>query len=185
MTVNNTVVTSSNLIQGPATLYLGLFGAAEPALITAAAGVAFTDVGGTRDGVTIGFADEYSVLEVDQVIYEVGRVRTKRVITVATSMAEATLDNLALAINNSAPAAGVLEGDDGPMAFRPGYRALLLDGLAPGGQRRRIIVRKVLQTENVEAGYMKDGQMLFPVTFTGHWVSTSVKPFKITDEALV
>lgn len=174
-------VSSTNLIQGPATLYVGTFGATEPATIAAAPTTPWRDVGGTKDGCELGVADEYQALTVDQVVYEIERRRTGRVVTVKTSLAEATLENLAVAIANTAPTAGVLTADDGLSAFAPAYSAILLDGIAPGGFRRRIIVRKVLSTDNVAMAYKKDGQTLIPVTFTGHWVSASIKPFVITD----
>jgi len=174
-------VTSTNLIQGPATLYFAPFGTAEPLTVAAVPAVDWVDLGGTKDGVEMAIADEYAVLEVDQIIYEIGRTRTKRMLTVKTNLAEATLENLARSINNTAPAANVLEGDDGVAAFIPSYGAILLDGLAPGGFRRRAIFRKVLQTDAVASSYKKDGQTLIPVTFAGHWVSTSIRPFKIED----
>lgn len=175
-------VTATNLIQGPATVYHGAFGATEP--LTAGTELdqaVWTDVGGTRDGVELTVADEYAVLEVDQLIYEAGRKRTKRVVTAKTSLAEATLDNLALAINNTGPVSDVLTADDGLAAFSPAYSSLIIDGHAPGGFRRRIILRKVLATDSVGMAYKKDGQTLIPVTWTLHWVSTSIRPFKIED----
>lgn len=174
-------VTSTNLIQGPGTLYHAVFGTAEPVTVSTVPAAGWVDMGATKDGIELEIADEYSVLEVDQVIYEVGRVRTKRAITIAANLAEATLANLAKAINNTAPAANVVEGDDGLTAFNPAYSAILLDGIAPGGFRRRIIVRKVLQVDAVKAAYKKDDQVLIPVKFAGHWVSSSIKPFKIED----
>ena len=174
-------VTATNLIQGPASLYYGAFGALEPLTIDEEPGAAWRDLGGTKDGVTMTIASEYAVLEVDQIVDEIGRTRTKRVVTIATNLAEATLENLALAMANGAPAAGVLEPDDGIEAFLPGYGAVLLEGIAPGGFRRRGIFRKVLSTESVESAYKKDGQTLIPVTFTGHWVSQSIRPFRIED----
>lgn len=174
-------VTSTNLIQGPATLYVGPFGTAEPATLAAAPGTGWIDVGGTKDGIELAVADEYAVLSVDQIIYEIERRRTGRVLTIKTTMAEATLDNFAAAINNTAPAAGALVLDDGLAAFAPAYRAAILDGLAPGGFRRRVILRKTLSTDSVGTAYKKDGQTLIPVTFTGHWVSTSVRPLVVTD----
>jgi hypothetical protein len=174
-------VTSSNLIQGPATLYLGAFGAVEPATIATAPAAAWTDVGGTKEGVEWSVADEYAVLDVDQEIHEIERRRIKRVVTLKTSLAEATLVNLAQAIANTAPASNVVEGDVGLAAFNPAYRALLLDGIAPGGFRRRFVLRKCLPTDAVATAYKKDGQKLLPVTWTGHWVSASIKPFKIED----
>ena len=174
-------VSSTNLIQGPATLYHGAFGSAEPGTVATVPGVAFTDVGGTKDGVSLIVADEYAVLEVDQIIYEVARRRTKRVVQIKTQMAEATLENLARAVNNTAPSASKLVADDGLTAFAPAYSAVILDGIAPGGFKRRVIVRKVLATDSVEVAYKKTDQSLIPVTFTAHWVSPSIKPFDVED----
>ncbi len=174
-------VTTTNLIQGPAVLYQATFGATEPATVATAPISPWVDLGGTQDGVALKISDKWAVLGVDQVIYEVERRRTDRAVMVSTNLAEATLANLAIAINNTAPTANVLTADDGLTAFNPPYTAVLLDGIAPGGFKRRIIVRKVLSTEDVEMAYKKDGQTLIPVTFTGHWISPSIKPFVITD----
>ena len=174
-------VTSTNLIQGPAVVYSAVFGAVEPATVATVPAVAWTDVGGTKDGVELTVADEYAVLDVDQIIYEIARRRTKRVVSVKTSLAEATLANLALAIASTAPVANVLNADDGLAAFAPAYGALLIDGIAPGGFRRRVIIRKTLPTDSVGMAYKKDGQTLLPVTWTLHWVSASIAPFIITD----
>lgn len=181
-------VTASNLIQGPATLYAAVFGSAEPTTVATTPAAPFADLGGTQDGVELGIADDYSVLSVDQIVYEIARRRTNRVLTVKTNLAEATLANLALAINNTAPAAvtgppatNLLTLDDGLNAFAPQYTAIILDGIAPGGFRRRFIMRKCLSTDSVATSYKKDGQTLIPVTFTGHWVSSSIAPLAITD----
>jgi hypothetical protein len=174
-------VTSTNLIQGPAVVYLAPFGTAEPATIAAAPAAGWVDVGGTKDGVELNIADDYAVLDVDQIIYEIARRRTKRVVTTKTSLAEATLTNLAAAVNNTAPAANVLTADDGLAAFAPAYSALIIDGIAPGGFKRRITIRKTLATDSVGLAYKKDAQTLVPVTWTLHWVSASLAPFKIED----
>lgn len=174
-------VTTSNLIQGPAVLYHAVFGATEPATVSAAPAVAWTDVGGTKDGVELTIADEYGVLDVDQEVHEMGRRRTKRVISVKTQLAEATLDNLARATANSAPLTNVMEGDVGLAAFAPAYSAILLDGIAPGGFRRRIILRRTLPTDSVGVAYKKDGMTLIPVTWTAHFVTSAIKPYKIED----
>lgn len=174
-------VTSTNLIQGPATLCTGAFGATEPATIAMTPTTGWADVGGTKEGAELIVADEYAVLDVDQIIYEIARRRTKRVVSVKTSLAEATLANLALAIANAAPVANVLTADDGLAAFAPDYGALIVDGIAPAGFRRRIIIRKTLPTDSVGMAYKKDGMTLLPVTWTLHWVSASIPPFKIED----
>lgn len=176
-------VTATNLIQGPAVMYLGAFGVTEPATIATTPGVGWTDVGGTQDGVTYAVELEFSELSVDQVVDIPGQRITKRVTKIKTNLAEATLANMALALNELAAvvAANKLTPTNGVAAFTPNYAAVLLDGLAPGGFRRRFIGRKMLQTGNIESAYKKDGQLLIPVEFTGHYVSSSIAPFVIED----
>lgn len=174
-------VTASNLIQGPATIYGGIFGATEPATIATAPGVGWTDLGGTKDGVTLNVEQTFADLTVDQIVDVVARRRTGRMVSITTTLAEATLENLARAISNAAPVANVLNLDDGLAAFSPAYGAYLFDGIAPGGFRRRVILRKTLATGNVAMAYTKDGQTVIPTTFAGHWVSASIALIKIED----
>jgi hypothetical protein len=174
-------VTSTNLIQGPATLYVGTFGLAEPLTVSAAPAAGWIDVGGTSGGVELNISSEYANLTVDQIIDIIESRRTGREVTVKTSLAEATLDNLARAIGNAAPAANVLNLDDNAAAFKPPYSAILIDGIAPGGFRRRIVVRKTIPTDAVGMSYKKDDQTLLPVTWRLHWVSSSITPLKIED----
>lgn len=175
-------VTTSNLLQGPATIYRGAFGAVEPVDIDTAPGVGWTDVGGTKDGLEFTDASEWAELEVDQLTMTPERRRIKRTVSAKTSMAEATLENLARSTSNSAPVDGVLTVDDGIAAFKPDYDALIIDGHAPGGKRRRITIRKTLSTDSVGMAYKKDAQTLVPVTWTAHWVSPSIPAYKIEDE---
>ena len=184
-------VTATNLIQGPASLYVGDFGETEPAdtAVASAPGGDWTDMGGTQDGVRLIINQEYTELEVDQVVDVPGRRLTKRDVQVATNLAEPTLDNLTYVLNGGAVTSGgtggtAYEAYDPAMdnsATQPTYHALLLDGWAPNGKQRRVIVRKVLSVESVESAYKKDEQTLWPVTFAAHWVSTSIKPFHIVD----
>lgn len=172
-------VTATNLIQGPATLYIATFGATEPATIATAPGAGWTDVGGTQDGVNLSVELEFSELSVDQVVDIPAQRVMKRVPKIKTNLAEPTLVNLAAALNELAAsvAANKFTPSNGLAAFTPNYAAILLDGIAPGGFKRRVIVRKCLQIGNVESSYKKDGQTLFPVEFAGHYVSSSIAPF--------
>ena len=174
-------VTSTNLIQGPATVYVAPFGTADPATIATAPAAAWIDVGGTKGGLELNVSSEFATLTVDQIVDIIESRRTGREVTVKTTMAEATLENIAQAIANAAPVANVLELDDGLAAFKPAYSAILIDGIAPGGFRRRIIVRKTLPTDAVGIGYKKDDQTVVPVTWKLHWVSTVIKSLKIED----
>ena len=184
-------VTTTNLVQGPATLYSAAYGATEPAdtaVNTTPAASTWTDVGGTQDGVKLTVDQSYTELEVDQVVDRVGSRLTKRDFTVETSMAEVTLSNLSLALNGGTSASGAgyasFEPSFASSATQPTYKALLFDGWAPGTSAftRRVIVRKTLSTDAVEMGYTKDKQTLFGVKFSGHYVSASIAPIHVVDQ---
>jgi hypothetical protein len=182
--------TSSNLIMGPGTLYTGTFGATEPldtAVNTAPAASAWTDIGGTSDGVTVNVNQEYTALNVDQSVDVVERRLTSREVTVATSLAEPTLANLNLVLNSTTTSASgsgwsSLTSVSASSATQPTYIALIVDGFAPTQKKRRVIVRKALSTGNMEVSYSKDNQTLFPVTWSAHAVSNSIQMIKWVDE---
>lgn len=187
-------VTVTNLIAGPATLYVGAFGATEPTdanVNTTPAASTWTDMGGTQDGATLTLNQDFFELEVDQIVDIPGRRLTKRDVQVKTNLAEATLDNLLVALNDGTVSASAsystFDPADTNAATQPTYRAILLDGWAPQtgagvSNRRRVVLRKVLSIDNVESEYKKDGQTLIPVTFGVHYVSSAIKPFRIIDQ---
>lgn len=190
--------TVSNLVQGPATLYIADFGATEPAnsaVNSTPQASAWTDLGGTTDGVELSIQQEYKELEVDQVVDVPGRRLTKRDMSVKTNLAEATLANLAISLNDGtiSPSGSGYSGYYEPAftdsATQPTYRALLVHGWAPGNgannqsKRRMVILRKVLSSDNVEFAYKKEDQTVFSVTWSVHYVDGSTAPFKIVDEA--
>jgi hypothetical protein len=190
-----------NLVQGPATVYIGDFGADEPAngdVNATPQASAWTDVGGTTDGCELSINQEYKELEVDQVVDIPGRRLVKRDMSVKTNLAEPTLQNLLYALNDANGGAlgasgtgysGYYEPAFTDSATQPTYRALLLHGWAPGegagnqSKRRMVILRKVLSSDNVEFAYKKEDQTVFSVTWSVHYVDGSTAPFKIVDEA--
>ena len=190
-----------NLVQGPATVYIGDFGATEPANAAVNAtpqASAWTDVGGTTDGCEISINQEYKELEVDQVVDIPGRRLVKRDMSVKTNLAEPTLQNLLYALNDvnggslgasGTGFSGYYEPAFTDSATQPTYRAVILHGWAPGSgannqsKRRMVILRKVLSSDNVEFAYKKEDQTVFSVTWSVHYVSNSIAPFKIVDEA--
>lgn len=182
-------VTVANLIQGPAVLSSGAFGATEPtdiAVNVVPAASSWTDMGGTNGGVKLTLTLTYSELEVDQIVDVVGRRLTKREEMIETSLAEPTLENLAISLNNTAPVSAAtyktLDLDAADSATQPTYRAFILDGYAPSSFRRRVIVRKGLSTSSPDQEWKKDGQTLIPVKFEGHYVSASIKAVHIVDQ---
>jgi hypothetical protein len=179
-------VNPDNLIQGPATLYRGAFGAAEPAdtaINSTPQASAWTDVGGTTDGVNLSIENTYGELEVDQIVERVGSRLTKRVTGVETNMAEVTLENLAYALNGGTAASGTgyksYEPNDDSSATQPNYSAVLFDGWAPSSLRCRAIVRKVLSVDSVSLAYTKDKQTVLKVKLQAHFVSSAIKSYKV------
>jgi hypothetical protein len=184
-------VTTTNLIQGPADLYTGIFGATEPAdsaINAAPSASAWTDMGGTMDGVELEVTQEYKELVVDQLVDIPARRLTKREVSLKTKLAEPTLERLNWALNSATGGVQTgtgfktLEPDDSTSATQPTYTAVMLDGYAPAGLRRRIIARKTLNVEGVKFAYKKEDQTVFEVSLATHYVSNSVKPFKLIDE---
>lgn len=184
-------VNVTNLIQGPATMYHGWFGlTTEPAnsginTAPSVSGNALTDVGGTLDGVQLNVAIEWSELAVDQIVDVPGRRMTKRDMSVATQMAEGTIENLTRSLNGGTSATGTGFKSYEPAldnsAVTPNYGVIVLDGIADNSRRRRVIARKTLQTEGVESAYKKDEQWVIPGTFSTHYVDNVTAPFKIVD----
>jgi len=180
-------VTVTDLTQGPATIYTGLFGAAEPletAVNDTPQASAWGDVGGTTDGLKLVIKTTFKDLEVDQLIDVPGTRPTLREITMETNMAEPSLDNLKYALNGGTISTGVgwraFEPVDSDAATQPNYSALLVHGWFGTG-RRMVVVRKVLSVEGTETQYKKDGQTVFKVTIKGFYVSPSIRPFRIID----
>lgn len=182
-------VTTTNLIMGPGTLYIGAFGATEPldTVVNATpAASSWTDLGGTQDGAKLTIDQTYTDLEVDQIVDVAGARLTKRLFTIETNLAEPTLENLKYLLNDGTAASGSGYKSFEPIyassATQPTYRAAILDGFAPNQLRRRFIIRKVLSSDKVESTYKKDGQTLFTVKWSGFYVSSVIAPFKLIDE---
>lgn len=182
-------ITATNLILGPGTLYSGAFGAVEPAdasVNTTPAASAWTDMGATDGGVKLTIDQKFTELTVDQVVDSLGRRLTQREIMVDTNLAEPTLANLSLAMNGGTAATGsgyaTLDPLNVTSATQPGYIAVILDGYAPAGFRRRVIIRKSLNTSSIQSAYAKDKETYIPVTFAGHYVSSSITPFHVVDQ---
>lgn len=182
-----------NLIQGPADIYTGAFGATEPAdttVNTSPPTSSWTGVGGTMGGVNIAINQTFAILNVDQLVDTPARRLTARDVQIKTTMAEATLANLTLAMNDVTAASGAGYSNIEPQftnsAISPTYRALLLDGQAPGSAtdsfNRRVIARKVVSIDNIGIDYAKDTQGGIPVTWGAHYVTSAIAPFHIVDQ---
>jgi len=179
----------TNLAMGPGTLYTAPFGGTEPAdtAVGSVPTAPWVDAGGTLGGMRALFTNTYTALRIDQTPMDVGSRLTNMEFLLNTTLAEVTLENLAAALNNSA---GVQVGSgfkswepvSDNSATQPTYKAILFDGWGPNQFRRRIISRRVLSIAAIELPYTADGQAVYAVSFKAHWVSASVKPYKLVDQ---
>lgn len=176
-----TTVTPANVFSGPADVWVGAFGATEPAHAEAEPAVGWTNVGATDGGTTATITQTYFDHEVDQVDMPVGAQRTGLGITAATTMAEATLENLRRALNQVTSAATKLEISAVNSNTEPNYGAVLMQGPGPAGAPRLFVIRRVLSTENVAYANQKGTKTGIPVTFKGYFISSSIAPFVIDD----
>jgi hypothetical protein len=186
-------VTPANLLMGPATVYVGALGAAEPAdtaVNSTPAASAWTDVGGTDGGVAFSVDPKFTNFQVDQIVDTPGARLTERSIMVTTVLSEATLANLAAAMNTTVGATGAgfasLEPNYGQFASQLPYTALIMDGWAPAtgnnNWRRRLFLRKILQTGKTELVYTKDKQVGIAVQWQAFYVSSVIAPFRYVDQ---
>lgn len=186
-----------SLVMGPATLYIASFGAVEPAngsVGSAPDSAVWTDLGGILGGVELTIDQEWEEVELRQIPDRPMKRLKRRRLSIKTQLAEPTLANLAYALNDTeAVSAGSGWGSYAPTDRSEGsvldYNALIVDGWAPGfkytrvHKRRRVIVRKCLSVDNVQFEYKKDGQSVYTVTWTCHYVDGTTPAFRVIDEA--
>ncbi len=184
------------LVQGPGTIYIATFGAVEPAnglVGSPPDSMVWTDLGATLGGVELSIETEWEEIELRQIPDRPMKRLKRRRLSIKTELAEPTLANLGYALNDTpALSAGSGWGAYAPSDRSEGsvlsYNALIVDGWAPGfkagGQhkRRRLIIRKCLSVDNVQMKYSKDGQSTYTVTWTCHYVSSTIPPFRVIDQ---
>lgn len=186
-------MTATNLLMGAGVLYQGLFQATEPldtAINTTPAASAWTDLGATDGGLKFAVDQKFATLTCDQLIDDVGSRLVNRAVMFETNLAEPTLANLNLSINGGTAGSGAnyasLDALNTVAASQIPYFATILDGYAVGPAnsnfRRRVLLRKVVNTSKVESAFAKDKQTFIPVMFKSHYVSGTVSPFRITDQ---
>lgn len=174
-------ITVTNLLQGPADIYVGTVGAVEPTSV-ATIGVAWTNVGSTSGGSKLTINQNYSMLTVDQTAIQVDARLQTVTHEVSTTLAEPTLANLRIALNMASSAGTTLIPDPSAnVNTSPAYGAVLLAGTRPGGGARLVILRRCLSTASVDLEHKKDGQTVLPITFSAFYVSSAVLPVKIDE----
>ena len=192
-------VVTTNLVLGPATLYVAPFGTTEPADSTVTPNgpsyipsSPWADVGGTDGGVNFEVDSTYTALNVDQIIMEVGARLTEIKMSVTAKLAEVTLANMNNALNSIATSSGgsgysTLDIPVGSAATQPSYAAVMIQGWAPilstgAAALRRVIVRKVLSQTKVGLMSDKKTQQSYDCSWSAYFVSSSIVPCHIVDQ---
>lgn len=193
MSVPTTTVTKTDVLAGPAQLFVGLANGVVwplPAEINSSPTLSggWKDVGATSGGLTTTVTQTMFQMFVDQVPDLLGNRVTQRIVAVNTSLAQATLDNMAYAVNASPPLSGTgyskrLDLTPGQPAMFPVDLAIIVDGYAPGtNKKRRFWARIVNSIEAVASAQTKDGLVLIPVTFNALYVDSTTSPATWIDE---
>lgn len=142
-------VNVSNIVVGEATLKLG--DSANATSISAMDG--FSDLGATQNGVEISWEPDMVDIEIDQYGDAARIVQSKVKVMVKTTLAEATLNNLALAWNYDQNTGGsaIINNNDGSntQTFKfgaqtvfPYEKALVISGTAPNSAAGAVKTRK-------------------------------------------
>ena len=121
----------------------------------------FTDIGYTKDGLTITYTADTADIEVEEETFPIAIVLTKESAEVTCNMAESTLANI-----NNAMGGGVLSGSI--LTLGGGTIKTLnlkLTGLTPDGYLREIFIPNASATGAVGIAYKKGEQTVIPVTW--------------------
>jgi hypothetical protein len=182
-----------NILVGAAALFLGRVEGTQPPLPTLVAGTSaattlggdanWRDVGFTTDGVEVAYEPDYGSVTVDQLKDAALLFASGLTVSVNTSLAEATLDNLKVAwgqhdgtlVTGANPdTAGnqdVLSMDGGALGDYPVERSLVAVGNAPrtttvATKRERIYhARRVLSVSASTHALRRTDATVFPVSF--------------------
>ena len=134
------------------------------------------NVGYTQDGVTIAYERTIYEVEADQTPCEIKRKRTKEVVTISTTLLEATLENLKMIWG----VGGTVTSGDGTSELKFGCEspcdepehALWFSGPGPNCKTRFIEIYKAFSMETGEHSYTKDSVTRIPVVFKAIMDST-------------
>ena len=169
-------VNVSNIVVGEATLKLG-----DSANATSIVAMdAFSDLGATQNGVEISWTPDMVDIEIDQYGDAARIVQSKVKVTVKTTLAEATLNNLALAWNyDSVGTTDVVANNDGSntktflfgaQTVFPYEKAIVITGTAPnsaagGIKTRKFYTKRAISMEATNVTMKRAEATVFAVGF--------------------
>lgn len=171
---------SKNIIVGAANFFVGVAADTATALPTLtgttpaaqllAASADWRDVGYTQEGVEVAYAPDYGDVEVDQLLDSARIFKQSMRVTVNTTLAEATLENLLVVWgqNDDTLVTGVVTIEAGELGEAPNERALAFVGPGPraaGAKERIYHVTRAIQTESSSHALRRSEVTALPVSF--------------------
>lgn len=142
---------------------------------TPAGNIYFKDVGLTQEGVEVQYQPDFGEVEVDQLIDAAKLFKQKMTVSVATTFAEATLDNLLTVwaqgsgTKFTGTAGEEVRLSGGALGDAPIEKALLFVGNAPGTavtyKQRVYLATRALSVEASSHALRRSEATVFPVTF--------------------
>jgi hypothetical protein len=169
-------VNVSNIVVGEATIQVGNSSAATDI----SAMDAFDDIGATQNGVEISWEPDMVDIEIDQYGDAAKLIQTRVKVMVKTTLAEATLNNLALAWNyDSVGTDDVVANNDGAntstflfgvQSVSPYEKALVITGKAPGTsasvtKERKFYTKRAISMAATQLNMKRDEASTFAVEF--------------------
>jgi len=150
-TVNNVVLG----LQADNTLKVGAYGAVEADAV---------EVGYLKGGIKLEHSEERYDVEVDQVIGHIKSITTHEDMKITLSIAEATVENLAIAMGypTGAISGGILYFGGKTSNTE---RTLYINVKGKNGGNRKITIHKCIPTGATSQEYKKDGETLVDVEF--------------------
>lgn len=159
------------ILVGVGQLYIAAAGTAAPA-VSASPGAGWTDLGDTDGGVKVIKTQNIETFSSDQRTGKLKARRTEEGVTIKTNLNEATLENLAYAIQgtvtDTAPGAGTIGIRTLHMHAGPEVSefALLFRGQSPYGNfPGQYYVPRGFVDDDIEMEFTKDGKTLIPMKF--------------------
>lgn len=169
-------VNVSNIVVGEATLKLG-----DSANATSIVAMdAFSDLGATQNGVEISWTPDMVDIEIDQYGDAARIVQSKVKVTVKTTLAEATLNNLALAWNYDSVGTDAVKANNdgantktflfGAQTVFPYEKAIVITGTAPnsaagGIKTRKFYTKRAISMEATNVTMKRAEATVFAVGF--------------------
>lgn len=169
------LVGAGEFFVGPEVVGEATFPTLTPNTRTTAAPTGFSPVGFTQEGVEVSYEPDYGDVEVDQLLDSARIFKQSMRVTVNTTLAQATLENLIIVWGqkDSTLAADVLTLDGGSLGDAPVERQLLFVGPGPRytesssvkDKERVYHVARAIQTESSSHALRRSEVTALPVSF--------------------